>query len=69
MIQGILGKKLGMSQIFAMDGRRIPVTVVEGGGDLTAPIWTDAGLQVADMGEGGAARLLPASDIEAQLGG
>jgi large subunit ribosomal protein L3 len=31
MIQGILGKKLGMSQIFAMDGRRIPVTVVEAG--------------------------------------
>lgn len=31
MIQGILGKKLGMSQIFAADGRRIPVTVVEAG--------------------------------------
>jgi large subunit ribosomal protein L3 len=31
MIQGILGKKLGMTQIFAMDGRRIPVTVVEAG--------------------------------------
>jgi len=31
MIQGILGKKLGMTQVFAMDGRRIPVTVVEAG--------------------------------------
>jgi len=31
MIQGILGKKLGMTQIFAADGRRIPVTVVEAG--------------------------------------
>ena len=31
MIQGILGKKLGMTQIFVADGRRIPVTVVEAG--------------------------------------
>jgi len=31
MIQGILGKKLGMSQIFTADGRRVPVTVVEAG--------------------------------------
>jgi hypothetical protein len=46
-----------------------PMTVIEGGGDLTAPIWTDAGLQVADMAEGGAARLLPVAGIEAVLGG
>lgn len=31
MIKGILGKKLGMTQIFAVDGKRIPVTVVEAG--------------------------------------
>ncbi|MBT0666638.1 50S ribosomal protein L3 [Geobacter pelophilus] len=31
MKNGILGKKLGMTQIFADDGRRIPVTVVEAG--------------------------------------
>jgi len=31
MIEGILGKKLGMSQIFTADGRRVPVTVVEAG--------------------------------------
>ena len=31
MIQGILGKKLGMTQVFAADGRRVPVTVVEAG--------------------------------------
>lgn len=31
MIQGILGKKLGMTQIFAADGHRISVTVVEAG--------------------------------------
>jgi large subunit ribosomal protein L3 len=31
MIQGILGKKLGMTQVFAADGRRVPVTIVEAG--------------------------------------
>lgn len=31
MIDGILGKKLGMTQVFASDGTRIPVTVVEAG--------------------------------------
>ncbi|HKJ29193.1 MAG TPA: 50S ribosomal protein L3 [Desulfuromonadales bacterium] len=30
-MQGILGKKLGMTQVFVADGRRIPVTVVEAG--------------------------------------
>jgi large subunit ribosomal protein L3 len=31
MIKGILGKKLGMTQVFAMGGKCIPVTVVEAG--------------------------------------
>jgi large subunit ribosomal protein L3 len=31
MKKGIIGKKLGMTQIFSEDGRRIPVTVVEAG--------------------------------------
>ena len=31
MIRGILGKKLGMTQIFDKDGNAIPVTVVEAG--------------------------------------
>jgi large subunit ribosomal protein L3 len=31
MIQGIMGKKLGMTQIFTADGRRVPVTIVEAG--------------------------------------
>nr|WP_291317156.1 50S ribosomal protein L3 [Desulfuromonas sp.] len=30
-MKGILGKKLGMTQVFAVDGRRTPVTVVEAG--------------------------------------
>ena len=29
MAKGILGKKIGMTQIFEADGRLIPVTVVE----------------------------------------
>lgn len=31
MMKGMLGKKLGMTQVFAVDGSRIPVTVVEAG--------------------------------------
>ncbi len=31
MNKGLIGKKIGMTQIFADDGRRIPVTVVEAG--------------------------------------
>jgi large subunit ribosomal protein L3 len=31
MKKGLIGKKLGMSQVFADDGRRIPVTVIQAG--------------------------------------
>ena len=31
MIQGILGKKIGMSQCFQEDGTVVPVTVIEAG--------------------------------------
>ena len=31
MINGLLGRKIGMSQVFAADGQRIPVTVLEAG--------------------------------------
>ena len=31
MKKGIVGKKIGMTQIFAEDGRLIPVTVIEAG--------------------------------------
>ena len=31
MINGLLGKKIGMSQVYAADGQRIPVTVIEAG--------------------------------------
>lgn len=31
MIKGILGKKLGMTQVYTAEGRRLPVTIVEAG--------------------------------------
>ena len=31
MITGILGRKIGMTQLFAADGTVVPVTVVEAG--------------------------------------
>ncbi len=31
MINGLLGRKIGMSQVYAADGQRIPVTVLEAG--------------------------------------
>jgi len=31
MVNGLIGKKVGMTQIFGADGRMIPVTVVEAG--------------------------------------
>ncbi len=31
MINGLLGKKIGMTQVYAADGQRIPVTVLEAG--------------------------------------
>lgn len=31
MNKGIIGKKLGMTQIFLEDGTRVPVTVVQAG--------------------------------------
>lgn len=41
MAKGILGKKLGMTQIFEADGRLIPVTVVEAGPCVVLQIKTE----------------------------
>ena len=30
-VQGIIGKKVGMTQVYADDGRAFPVTVIEAG--------------------------------------
>ena len=40
MCKGILGKKLGMSGVFATDGRYVPVTVVEAGPCIVTQIKT-----------------------------
>ncbi len=37
-MKGILGKKLGMTQIFATDGQLVPVTVVEVGTNIVTQI-------------------------------
>jgi large subunit ribosomal protein L3 len=43
MVPAILGKKVGMSQVFAADGRRIPVTVVEAGPCVVLQVKTTDG--------------------------
>ena len=30
-VQGIIGKKVGMTQVFQEDGRALPVTVIQAG--------------------------------------
>jgi large subunit ribosomal protein L3 len=30
-VQGIIGRKVGMTQVYAADGRAIPVTVIQAG--------------------------------------
>jgi large subunit ribosomal protein L3 len=52
MINGILGKKLGMTQVFDEEGRIVPVTVVEAGPCVVTQIKTEEkdgyeGVQVA----------------------
>lgn len=43
MIQGIIGKKIGMTQIFTDDGRVIPVTMIQAGPCLVVQKKTAAG--------------------------
>lgn len=40
MAKGILGKKIGMTQIFSADGKVIPVTVVEASPNMVAQVKT-----------------------------
>ena len=52
MVYGILGKKLGMTQVFDEAGRMVPVTVIEAGPCVVTQIKTPEkdgyqGLQVA----------------------
>jgi large subunit ribosomal protein L3 len=59
MVQGLLGRKVGMTQIFAPDGRVVPVTVVEAGPCYVTQIRTMErdGYQAIQLGYGAAKRL------------
>ena len=43
MAKAILGRKLGMTQIFTEEGRVVPVTVVESGNNFVLQNKTDEG--------------------------
>src|ERR1700731_3601559 len=53
-IRGVLGTKLGMTQVFADDGRMVPVTVVEAGPCVVTAVRTPAsdGYSAVQLGFG-----------------
>ena len=59
MIQGMLGKKIGMSQIFRQDGRVVPVTVIQAGPCTITQIKTgdNDGYEAAQVGYDSVKRL------------
>ncbi len=59
MIQGILGKKLGMTQVFKEDGTFEPVTAIEAGPCAVVQVKDDAGegYKAVQLGFGEAKRL------------
>ena len=61
MIQGIIGKKLGMTQIFSDDGKAEAVTAIEAGPCTVTQIKTEAkeGYNAAQLGSGETKRLKP----------
>ena len=54
MLQGFLGKKIGMTQIFREDGRVVPVTVVEAGPCVVTQVKTKEpdGYEAVQLGFG-----------------
>ena len=54
MLQGFLGKKIGMTQIFREDGRVVPVTVIEAGPCVVAQVKTKEtdGYEAVQLGFG-----------------
>ena len=60
MMKGLLGKKLGMTQIFSEDGRKIPVTVVAAGPCVVLQVKTA-------LKDGYSALQLGFSEIDASL--
>jgi large subunit ribosomal protein L3 len=59
MVQGLLGRKVGMTQIFAEDGRVLPVTVIEAGPCYVTQLRTKEhdGYEAVQIGYGAAKRL------------
>jgi large subunit ribosomal protein L3 len=59
MIQGFLGRKIGMTQIFREDGRVVPVTVIEAGPCVVTQIKTREtdGYEAVQLGFGEVKRL------------
>jgi len=59
MVQGLLGRKVGMTQIFAEDGRVVPVTVIEAGPCYVTQLRTKEhdGYEAVQIGYGTAKRL------------
>ena len=54
MLQGFLGKKIGMTQIFREDGKVIPVTVIEAGPCVVTQLKTKEtdGYEAVQLGYG-----------------
>jgi len=54
MLQGYLGKKIGMTQIFREDGRMLPVTVIEAGPCVVTQVKTKDtdGYEAVQLGYG-----------------
>jgi large subunit ribosomal protein L3 len=59
MVQGLLGRKVGMTQIFAEDGRVVPVTVIEAGPCYVTQVRTKErdGYEAVQIGYGAVKRL------------
>jgi len=59
MVQGLLGRKVGMTQIFAEDGRVVPVTVIEAGPCYVTQVRTKErdGYEAVQIGFGQARRI------------
>ena len=59
MVQGLLGRKVGMTQIFSQDGRVVPVTVIEAGPCFVTQIRTKDkdGYEAVQIGFGQAKKL------------
>ncbi|MFQ5860920.1 MAG: 50S ribosomal protein L3, partial [Dehalococcoidia bacterium] len=59
MIQGILGKKIGMTQLFLTDGRAVPVTAIQAGPCVVTQVRSKErdGYEAAQLGFGEVRRL------------